>query len=142
MKNPIIYFFIGTIALCYYAMASNDPEWSGNGHRCVGECYQEYIAQNGNLQEQLAAKQELLASASPADLGKNYYAQCIACHGAGGEGGVGPQLSGQSVDYVADRLAAYRAGDTVGNQSMLMWSVAKPMTDADITNLAAYISTL
>ena len=142
MKNPIVYFSIGLTGLLYYAMTANNPAWSGNTHRCVGECFDAYIAQNGTPAQQEVRKQEVLAQASPAELGKAYYAQCIGCHGANGGGGVGPQLAGKGVDYITNRLVAYRAGDTVGNQSMLMWSVAKPMTDTDINNLAEYVETL
>lgn len=142
MNNLMVWFTLFVFGLIYYATASNNPEWSGNGNRCVGECYDAYTAQNGTPLEQETQKQELRAQASPADLGKTYYAQCIGCHGANGEGGVGPKLAGQAVDNIISKLNAYRAGQTVGNQSMLMWSVAKPMTDADINNLGAYVGTM
>ena len=69
-------------------------------------------------------------------------AQCIACHGAGGEGGVGPKLAGQSVEDITSKLSTYRDGGTLGSQSALMWSVAKPMSDKDIRNLAEFVKTL
>lgn len=142
MKNPIVWFVAFTFGLCYYALASNDPAWSGNGNRCVGDCYQEYVATNGTIIEQEQRKQELLAQASPAELGKRYYAQCIGCHGANGEGGVGPKLAGQDALTITNKLVSYRSGETLGAQSALMWSVAKPMTDADIDNLGAYVETM
>ena len=142
MKNPIVYFSIGLTGLLYYAMTANNPAWSGNTHRCTGACFDAYVAQNGTPAQQEVRKQEVLAQASPAELGKTYYAQCIGCHGANGEGGVGPQLAGQSSFDIQSKLMSYRAGETLGNQSMLMWSVAKPMTDVDIDNLSAYVETL
>ena len=141
MKNPVVWFVVFVSSLCYYAMAANNPNWSGNTHNCTGACYDAYIAKNGTPLEQQQRKQELLAQASPAELGKTYYAQCIGCHGANGGGGVGPKLAGQAVSDIVSKLSAYRAGETLGKQSMLMWSVAKPMTDADINNLAAYVET-
>lgn len=141
MKNPMVWFVVFVFGLIYYATASNNPEWSGNAHSCTGACFDAYVAQNGTPAQQEQRKQEVLAQASPAELGKTYYAQCIGCHGANGEGGVGPRLAGQAVVDIVSKLNAYRAGETVGNQSMLMWSVAKPMTDVDINNLADYVET-
>lgn len=142
MKNPVVYFSIGLTGLLYYAMTANNPAWSGNTHRCTDTCFDAYIAQNGTPAEQEQQKQDLLAQASPAEVGKTYYAQCIGCHGANGEGGVGPRLAGQAVTEIVSKLSAYRTGQTLGAQSMLMWSVAKPMTDTDINNLGAYIGTM
>ena len=138
MKAAVAVSIIFITSLCYYALSSNNPEWSGNGNRCVGDCYDSWVAENGSVVQQERAKQLAAASASPAELGKTYYAQCIGCHGAQGEGGIGPALAGN----IASKLQAYRAGETLGKQSMLMWSVAKPMTDSDIENLAAYVQTL
>ena len=142
MKNPIVWFVVFVFGLIYYATASNNPEWSGNTHRCTGACFDAYVAQNGTPAQQEQQKQEVLAQASPAELGKTYYAQCVGCHGANGEGGIGPKLAGQAVTDIVSKLSAYRAGQTLGNQSMLMWSVAKPMTDVDMNNLGAYVGTM
>jgi cytochrome c553 len=43
---------------------------------------------------------------------------------------------------ISSKLTAYREGEARGAQSSMMWPVAKPMTDDDIGNLAAYIGTL
>lgn len=79
---------------------------------------------------------------SGTDLGEAYYGQCVACHGGYGEGGIGPKLKGASADEITMKLNAYRNGAQLGGQSAMMWAVAKPMGDADIANLAAYITTL
>jgi cytochrome c553 len=142
MKNPIVYFSVGVTILLFYAMGANDPAWSGNGNSCIGACFDAYVAQNGTPAQQEQRKQEVLAQASPAELGKTYYAQCVGCHGANGEGGLGPKLAGQAIADIVEKLSSYRAGETLGNQSMLMWSVAKPMTDVDINNLAEYVGTM
>ena len=83
-----------------------------------------------------------LAAATPAALGEKYYGQCIACHGGRGEGGIGPQLAGQATTDIVTKLTAYRAGEERGAQSAMMYPVAKPMTDQDINNIAAYVSDL
>lgn len=74
--------------------------------------------------------------------GKAKYAGCSACHGADGGGGVGPALSGKSVEYIVGRLNSYKAGETVGSQSNLMWGQAANLSDVDINDLAEYINTL
>ena len=70
------------------------------------------------------------------------FAGCTACHGAGGEGGIGPQLAGQSATDIAMKLTQYKKGETLGSQSNLMWSQAAQLNASDIDNLAAYITTL
>ena len=78
---------------------------------------------------------------APADKGKQLYPVCAACHGGKGEGGIGPALAGQTSDAIASKLAAYKAGETIGAQSALMWGQAAGLSEEDIANLAAYIST-
>ena len=75
-------------------------------------------------------------------LGKEKYIGCVACHGAGGEGGVGPALNNQSAVEIADKLIRYKNGETIGGQSSLMWSQASMLSNDDIDNLAAYIESL
>ena len=88
------------------------------------------------------ALQAALAAASPEALGEKYYGQCIACHGSRGEGGIGPMLAGQAAADIVAKLTAYRAGEERGAQSAMMYPVAKPMTDADLDNIAAYVASL
>jgi len=77
-----------------------------------------------------------------ADAGSAKYAQCSACHGAQGQGGVGPMLAGKDAEYIVGRLTAYRNGEQVGAQSALMWGQAAGLSDTDIQDLADYISGL
>ena len=74
--------------------------------------------------------------------GEAKYAACGACHGANGGGGVGPKLSGQTAEYIVGRLNQYKAGETVGSQSNMMWGQAGMLSETDITDLADYIATL
>jgi len=73
--------------------------------------------------------------------GQAKYASCGACHGVRGQGGVGPMLAGQTVEYIVDRLRSYKAGETVGAQSALMWGQAGMLTEEGIKDLAEYIDT-
>lgn len=74
--------------------------------------------------------------------GKAKYMACGACHGTQGQGGIGPMLAGQSVDYIVGRLKAYRNGEQVGAQSALMWGQASGLSDQDIQDLAEYVESL
>lgn len=80
--------------------------------------------------------------AQDAAAGKVKYATCVACHGAQGQGGVGPKLQGQKSDAVVKKLTAYKNKQQVGPQSALMWGMAGGLTPADINNIAAYTATL
>lgn len=74
--------------------------------------------------------------------GESKYATCAACHGAQGQGGMGAKLVGQPADDIEKKLIAYVNKEQVGPQSQMMWSISATLTPADISNLAAYISTL
>jgi cytochrome c553 len=79
--------------------------------------------------------------AADIEAGKAKAATCAACHGPAGISAVGmwPNLAGQQEDYLAKQLKAFRDG-TRSEPSMS--PMAKPLTDADIANLAAYYSSL
>lgn len=75
--------------------------------------------------------------------GKNVYGKlCVGCHGASGAGShTIPRLAGQQVKYVEDSLKRYRVGD--GERiDPRMAAYTRNLKDADIQNLAAYLSTL
>ena len=71
--------------------------------------------------------------------GEAKYVGCVACHGPNGGGGIGPALAGRDTDYIVGRLTAYRANETVGAQSALMWGQAAALSDDDIKDLADYV---
>jgi cytochrome c553 len=62
---------------------------------------------------------------------------CVACHGADGIGKAPqyPNLQGQKAAYLEKQLKAFRAGE---RKDPNMNAPAKPLSDADIANLAAY----
>jgi cytochrome c553 len=134
--------FFGIISmLIVWGMQTNGFERT-SVHRCTGPCYEDWVAETGGVVAiaQNAALER--ASASPAELGEKAYTGCVACHGARGEGGIGPALAGQTEEAIAGKLLAYRNGETLGPQSVLMWSQAKPLSDDDIAHLAAFAATL
>jgi cytochrome c553 len=85
------------------------------------------------------------ASADAAAAGREKFAPCAACHGSDGRSTVVPQypkIAGQSAPYVVNALKAYRDGRRLGTFASMMAAAAKPLSDADIENLAAYIESL
>lgn len=82
------------------------------------------------------------AMAQDATVGKTKYASCAGCHGAQGQGGMGPKLAGQSASAIEQKLLAYKNKQKIGPQSQLMWGLSAGLTPADIANLAAYTATL
>lgn len=144
MKNLFIPGFavVFTAVIVAIAMGNMDTPDQASVHNCTGQCYEDYVAANGNILDQQRAATEAAASASPAELGRAAYAGCAACHGAGGEGGVGPQLNGRDAAFVVTALTAYKNRETRGAQSAVMFPSAAALSAADIDNLAAYIESL
>lgn len=73
--------------------------------------------------------------------GESLYATCIGCHGATGAGGVGPQLTGKTKDFLVDRIKTYRAGEQVGPMTAMMAPMVSSMTDEEIDRVVDYILT-
>ena len=132
-------FFVGVIYpnVEYKGYASNSS--------CTGECYEQYVADNGTVAEQIQEKKEI--AIAKAELGivdvfeniRGLWAGCAACHGAEGGGGVGPKLAGQSSDYISGRLTAYKNREKIGSQSAMMWGQAAMLSDNDISMIGEYI---
>lgn len=70
--------------------------------------------------------------------GKKRAEVCMACHGENGRAVVAgvPHLAGQNRDYLAQALKDYRLGQDRRNPSMT--EMAKPLSDADIDNIAGF----
>jgi cytochrome c553 len=84
----------------------------------------------------------MIADAGTASKGTKLYAGCIACHGAKGEGGIGPSFKGQKSDYIAAALNEYKNNIERGPQSALMYAQAAALSESDIKELSKYIVTL
>ena len=85
----------------------------------------------------------LWMSAVAADIaaGRAKAASCAVCHGPQGLSVVpdAPNLAGQPPLYVAAQLKAYRDGT---RKHEIMSLMAKPLSDADIDDLAAWFGSL
>jgi len=85
----------------------------------------------------------LCASASAGDprAGQQKAATCAACHGPTGisNNPLWPNLKGQKEQYLIKQLKAFRSG---ARQDPVMSPMARPLSDFDIENIAAYYSQL
>lgn len=81
------------------------------------------------------------AVAGDAAAGKAKSATCAGCHGAAGVSAnpLWPNLAGQKDAYLAKQMKAFRDGTRT---DPMMSPMAKPLSDDDIANLAAYFSSL
>jgi cytochrome c553 len=81
------------------------------------------------------------AVAVDAKAGRTKAAACVPCHG---ENGLSiqpnaPHLAGQPAMYIADQLRQFRAGK---RPSEVMGVIAKPLTDTQIDDLAAWYASI
>lgn len=82
-----------------------------------------------------------LASAESADAGKTKAASCTVCHGANGISQMpgAPNLAGQQAVYTMEQLKNFRSGKRTNE---IMNVIAKPLSDADITDLANWFESI
>jgi cytochrome c553 len=66
---------------------------------------------------------------------------CAVCHGPSGLATLGntPSLAGQPEGYLVEQLKAYRSGKRANE---VMAVIAKPLSDADIAELAAWYASI
>ncbi len=72
---------------------------------------------------------------------------CASCHGANFASPIDPsypKLAGQHEDYLRQALLAYQRGEhpTYGRNNAVMSAQAKPLSAAEIDDIAAYLSSL
>ncbi len=66
---------------------------------------------------------------------------CIGCHGAGGKSMVPsyPSLTGKDAAYISTALTDFRSG---ARKDATMNAMSAGLSDADITNIGAYLGSL
>lgn len=91
----------------------------------------------------LASAALLATSAPAADVaaGRSKANACAVCHGPLGLAAVpdAPNLAGQPAIYLSAQLKAFRSGARVHE---VMGLIAKPLSDTDISDLAAWYASL
>ncbi len=101
----------------------------------------------------LLAASATLASAADLAAGQAAYQKfnCASCHGADGKtplSAENPILAGQHADYLAHALKAYKRGlagapaSSNVRKNAIMGAMSAPLSDADVTNIAAWLATL
>lgn len=82
-----------------------------------------------------------LAWANDAGVGRQKAQACSVCHGPLGVSVTpdAPHLAGQPAIYVVAQLRAYRSG---ARKHEVMAVMAKPLSDDDISNLAAWFASI
>ena len=79
-----------------------------------------------------------------AELAKKY--NCAACHGADYNKPIDPtypKLAGQHADYLAHALLMYkRGGGKNGRNNPIMTAQVQPLSNQDMKDIGAYLSTL
>ena len=82
-----------------------------------------------------------IAHAADAAGGRAKAEACVACHGADGIATMPavPHLASQPEEYLADQLRQFRSGK---RPSEVMAIIAKPLTDTDIADLAAWFASI
>ena len=143
MRNESFYLVLGICGVMYGIISHtyNNLEYKGYPSitGCSGECYEQYVAENGTVVEQLKAKQAAAAD-DPFSSIRGLWAGCAACHGQKGEGmGVFPKLAGQSSDDILSKLTTYKNRGEVGNMSSTMWAQAGQLSENEIETLGKFI---
>lgn len=89
----------------------------------------------------VAASMGQTAWAGNADAGKAKSVPCATCHGQNGMSTLNeaPNLAGQPEIYLIEQMRAYRSGK---RQNEIMSIMAKPLTNGDIEDLAAWYSSI
>ena len=135
----MITFLLAFSGILYVAYDNLEYKGYPRNSSCTGECYENYVRENGTVVEQLLAKQAE-AAVDPYSSIRGLWSGCAACHGAEGQGmAVFPALAGRSAEYVSKRLYAYKNRETVGNMSSTMWGQAAMLSDSDIKTLSEFI---
>ncbi len=91
-----------------------------------------------------------LANAASVDKGQALVEKgnCASCHGAGLNAPIlpaYPKLAGQHADYIYYALHAYQVGNSnaqYGRNNAVMSSQVQVFTEADLHDIAAYVSSL
>ena len=81
------------------------------------------------------------AQAADAKAGQVKAGMCVTCHGALGLSSMpnAPHLAGQPAIYIEEQLKQYRSGKRANEVMAVM---AKPLTDQEIENLAAWYASI
>ena len=139
MKGYIFTICVFMFGLISWTHANLEYKGYKRVQGCYGECYEQYVKENGTVVEILQA-QKAEAASDPYSSIRGLWSGCAACHGQTGQGmGAFPKLAGQSSEYISERLYAYKNRETIGNMSSTMWAQAGMLSDQEIKTLSEFI---
>jgi len=136
------------IALFFVFKIHPELEYTGysSNSSCYGECYEKYVAENGTVVEQIQEQKAIALAKAEAGIVdvfediRSLWTGCAACHGMQGQGqGMFPKLAGQSSDYIAGRLNAYKNKEKVGMNSTMMWGQASQLSSRQIEQISLFV---
>lgn len=93
--------------------------------------------ENDEVNAKLKALREKAGNVSGFTVSKLYKTKCASCHGAGGEGGVGPKVIGQSYEKLSQALIDFKDGS---KKNYVMYGLLQKMTTEQLDSLAKEIS--
>ena len=107
MRNESFYLVIGICGFMYGIISHSYSNLEYKGYEriqgCTGECYEEYVAENGTPAE-IERKKKAAAADDPFSSIRGLWAGCAACHGQSGQGmGIFPKLAGQDADTIIEK---------------------------------------
>jgi|TARA_Y100000114_G_C11497086_1_gene202559 cytochrome c553 len=132
----ILGFLFGILVFTY-----DNLEYKGysSAHSCSGDCYIKYVEEHGTSVEIEQRKKEIAKTDEFSSI-RGLWSGCAACHGQDGQGmGAFPKLSGQTSDYISNRLYAYKNREQIGAMSSTMWAQAGMLSDQDIKLISKFI---
>ena len=139
MKGYILLICLLMFGLINWTHANLEYKGYPRNTSCTGECYEQYVKENGTVLEIIQA-QKAEAESDPFSSIRGLWAGCAACHGQEGQGmAVFPKLAGQNAEYITQRLYAYKNRETVGNMSSTMWAQAGMLSEQDIETIGKFI---
>ena len=145
-KSPATFLSLVLLGCCNYAVSGDKPpEDEKTPAADVSTTAAADDTATAGVKAEAAAEVEAEAEAEATtgdiEAGEARYNQtCKNCHGAAGKGVASyPKVSGKEIPYTVSKLETYRDGIKIGPNSSLMIMMAKPLTDEEIANLAAYL---
>ncbi len=141
--NDIFGYVIGILGFLFgiLVFTYDNLEYKGysSAHSCSGDCYIKYVEEHGTSVEIEQRKKEIAKTDEFSSI-RGLWSGCAACHGQDGQGmGAFPKLSGQTSDYISDRLYAYKNREQIGAMSSTMWAQAGMLSDQDIKLISKFI---
>ena len=141
--NDIFGYVIGILGFLFgiLVFTYDNLEYKGysSAHSCSGDCYIKYVEEHGTSVEIEQRKKEIAKTDEFSSI-RGLWSGCAACHGQDGQGmGAFPKLSGQTSDYISNRLYAYKNREQIGAMSSTMWAQAGMLSDQDIKLISKFI---